>query len=616
MKYSYIKFSITALATLGLFTACEPEIERERPDYDQVRGEADFSVYVALGNSLTAGYADRALNRHNQLNSYPAIMADKMASLTPEFEFDQPLVPEGIADGTLEFKGLSANGQPNIVPSSGGLTNEQVFARVSGSFNNMGVPGAKSYHLVTPGYAQANPYFGRFASADNATVLNDAAAQNPTFFTLWIGNNDVLGYALAGGVEETDPITEVDIFEASLNTIVDELTSGNNAVEGAIANIPSITKIPYFTTVHYNQLALNAEQAELANQAYQQNIDPQVRSGVDSVAKTQVIRGVIETGTRQQIEAQVRPAVAPVVAQQIIYNQAYEYAISQGADDDQAKASAQAHVESAEGQQQISDLEASLLDGTAPEEAQAAYEGAVQNQIEVTYNSENIQNQMDATFESAINNMNDLTSVLGPQGAGAVEAVFSSDDVVAKREAAFNQQISQLKAAGFYPVFKEGPNPFVMVDDNPQNPLGIRQMREGELVLLTALTDGQLTAENAAQPKPDRYILDANEIANINETISAYNVIIDRLTTENTLALVDMNSFFEQVAQGLTIEGTTFTTAFVTGNAFSLDGVHMTQRGYALIAKKFIQDINSYYGSKLPEPKLANYPTLGLPANN
>lgn len=616
MKYNYIKYSVTAFVALGLFTACEPEIEREGPAYDQVRGEADFSVYVALGNSLTSGYADRALNRYGQLNSYPAIMADKMASVTPGFEFDQPLMPEGIADGTLEFKGLSDSGQPNIVPASGGLTNEQVYAPVSGDFNNMGVPGAKSYHLVTPGYAQANPYFGRFASSDNTTVLNDAVAQNPTFFTLWIGNNDVLGYALAGGVEEVDEITEVDVFEESLNTIIAELTSGNSEVEGAVANIPAITKIPYFTTVRYNQLALNAEQAELANQTYQQNIDPQIRAAVDSVAKTKVIRGVIEAGTLQKIEAQVRPAAAPAVAQQIVYQQAYEQAKAQEASDEEAAAFAQAYVESSDGQQKISDLETALLNGEAPEDAQAAYEAVVENQIETTFNSEPIQDQMDATYEAAINNMDDLTSVLGPQGAGAVEEVFNSDDVVAQREAAFNQQINQLKAAGFYPVFQEGPNAFVIVDDNPQNPLGIRQMREGELVLLSALSDGQLTAETAAQPKGDKYILDASEIANINQAISTYNSIISRLTTENTLALVDMNSFFEQVAEGLTEEGTTFTTAFVTGNAFSLDGVHLTQRGYALIAKKFIQEINRYYGSQLPEPRLANYPTLGLPASN
>jgi len=46
---------------------------------------------------------------------------------------------------------------------------------------------------------QANPYFVRFASSPSTTVIADAVAQNPTFFSLWIGNNDVLAYATSGG---------------------------------------------------------------------------------------------------------------------------------------------------------------------------------------------------------------------------------------------------------------------------------------------------------------------------------------------------------------------------------------------------------------------------------
>jgi hypothetical protein len=77
----------------------------------------------------------------------------------------------------------------------------------SGPFNNLGIPGAKSYHLMAPGYGNvagvaqglANPYFARFASSAGTTVLEDALAQDPTFFSLWIGNNDVLLYATAGG---------------------------------------------------------------------------------------------------------------------------------------------------------------------------------------------------------------------------------------------------------------------------------------------------------------------------------------------------------------------------------------------------------------------------------
>jgi hypothetical protein len=36
-------------------------------------------------------------------------------------------------------------------------------------------------------------------------------SQKPTFFSLWIGNNDVLGFATTGG-DGTDPITPLQVW--------------------------------------------------------------------------------------------------------------------------------------------------------------------------------------------------------------------------------------------------------------------------------------------------------------------------------------------------------------------------------------------------------------------
>src|SRR5690606_8626329 len=126
-----------------------------------------------------------------------------------------------------------------------------------GPFNNMGVPGAKSFHLVAPGYGNpagiaaglANPYYARFASSPNASVLGGAAAQGPTFSTLWIGNNDVLSYATSGGVgvDQTgnlDPstygpndITDSNVLASVIQGILETMVNQVGA-KGAIANIP------------------------------------------------------------------------------------------------------------------------------------------------------------------------------------------------------------------------------------------------------------------------------------------------------------------------------------------------------------------------------------------
>lgn len=251
------------------------------PEVAVSSGSADFSRYVALGNSLTAGFSDGALFRAGQMNAYPQLLANQFA-LVGGGNFTTPLMNDNI--GGLLFGGnvnseflprlvieKFENGLPVIKsliqPPYNQQSTTETFNVLSGPFNNMGVPGAKSYHLLAPGYGNpaglqtvprtANPYFVRFASSHDASPLTDAMAQNPTFFSLWIGNNDVLGYALSGG-DGTNPITPIDGaagvgFEATYNALINTLTS--NGAKGVIANIPDVKSIAHFKTVAYNPLS-------------------------------------------------------------------------------------------------------------------------------------------------------------------------------------------------------------------------------------------------------------------------------------------------------------------------------------------------------------------------
>ena len=59
----------------------------------------------------------------------------------------------------------------------------------TGPYNNMGIPGLKSFHLGVEGYGalaalpNANPYYVRMASNPMASVIQDVLVQQPTFFT-------------------------------------------------------------------------------------------------------------------------------------------------------------------------------------------------------------------------------------------------------------------------------------------------------------------------------------------------------------------------------------------------------------------------------------------------
>ena len=195
-------------SSLVVLASCEPDFDEPIEDIVVTSGDANFSKYIALGNSLTSGFSDNALFISGQQNSYPNMLANQFA-MAGGGAFAQPLMPDDIGgftnlgvDGRLTLQLVEGSLSPVPTPAQSPLTPAS-----GGPFGNMGVPGAKSYHLIAPGYGNpsgigstANPYFVRFASSPTTTVLADAAGQQPSFFTLWIGNNDVLSYASSGGV--------------------------------------------------------------------------------------------------------------------------------------------------------------------------------------------------------------------------------------------------------------------------------------------------------------------------------------------------------------------------------------------------------------------------------
>lgn len=280
------KIIISTLAVSAmLFTiSCENDFDNDVNDVVVTKGEADFSRYIALGNSLTSGYRDGALYSSGQNESYPSMIAAQM-KLAGGGEFKQPLMPNNVGGfigipgfpGKLELK--IVNGALSPVPNSPAAALDNVTA--GGPYQNMGVPGAKVFHLLAPGYGSsanislglANPYFARFASSATASVVGDALAQNPTFISLWIGNNDVLGYATSGG-DGSNPITPVDGavgvgFTNSYTALVGLLFPAGTTRKGIIANIPNVTSVPYFTRVPAMPLTnLTAAQVTQLNSAY------------------------------------------------------------------------------------------------------------------------------------------------------------------------------------------------------------------------------------------------------------------------------------------------------------------------------------------------------------
>lgn len=203
--------------------------------------QADFSKYVALGDSLTAGFSSGSINRTYQVNSYPALIYRQATGRSTGFE--QPLVSEPGLPGILGLRRLVPL---SITPTPGG--GQPLNLNLPRPYDNMAIPGARLRDLLikTQSTSASDPT-DLILRRQGATQLQQGLSLRPTFVTLWIGNNDALAAATSGVVIEGVTLTPLAQFETDYRAVAAAVAS--TGAKMAIANIPNVTSIPFVTTL-------------------------------------------------------------------------------------------------------------------------------------------------------------------------------------------------------------------------------------------------------------------------------------------------------------------------------------------------------------------------------
>lgn len=237
---------------VGLLTACKDK----EPDLP-ANGVANFIKYVAVGNSFTAGYTDAGLYRDGQVASFPNLLAQQFKQVGGG-DFLQPLFANGQESGSgyLKILGTSATGVPNLVEVKSSLairsTSPLLYTEFTGANQNLGVPGIRMADIDMAGFgassANSNAFFERLLSANdkNKTYLAYVSenASTATFFTCWLGTNDLLTFAVSGGTRSmTDLLTFTNNCKAVLNTLTAK------QAKGVVANLYDVTIAAYFNLV-------------------------------------------------------------------------------------------------------------------------------------------------------------------------------------------------------------------------------------------------------------------------------------------------------------------------------------------------------------------------------
>jgi len=136
--------------------------------------------------------------------------------------------------------------------------------------------------------------------------------------------------------------------------------------------------------------------------------------------------------------------------------------------------------------------------------------------------------------------------------------------------------------------------------------------------------DNPLAIQGVSWPLADQYALTVSEIIQIETNIAGYNAIIDGAVagSGDRLVLADVKTAYNTLLGasitngGMVIDGVSIASTFVPPvAAYSEDGLHPNDRGYAYTANVFIDAINSKFGATVPNICLTEFGGTGLPVS-
>lgn len=130
----------------------------------------------------------------------------------------------------------------------------------------------------------------------------------------------------------------------------------------------------------------------------------------------------------------------------------------------------------------------------------------------------------------------------------------------------------------------------------------------GDLVTLfaiPALEDGvgipDFIPGGTGEPLTANLVITEEELGTIEQRTQDLNQVIDTVTREKDVVRVDAWALYHEVQRdGYGVGGIEYTSEFLAGGLFSLDGIHPWTLAYGVLANAFIDAINRRYEASIP----------------
>jgi lysophospholipase L1-like esterase len=231
--------TLTRVATIGAITAlaaCSDNQKLLGPP-TPVGGDI-FKSYVAIGNSITAGFQSGGINDSTQRQSYAALLAAQMGTQYHFAALAKPGCPAPIANTQTgaRVSGAAATACALRIGSS-----------VTDILNNVAVPGARVLDPISNTTVASNALTTFILGGK--TQVQRALDANPTFVSIWIGNNDVLEAGASGiivplaGVSPGIVSTQAQ-FQTSYDAMIKQLTDSEPNLKGVLIGVVQVAGIP------------------------------------------------------------------------------------------------------------------------------------------------------------------------------------------------------------------------------------------------------------------------------------------------------------------------------------------------------------------------------------
>ena len=230
---------MVGIGTAAVLVACDAN--RDAVGLTNLNSDI-FRNYVALGNSITAGWQSGGINDSLQQLAYPRLLATQMGTPYKYASLVNPGCPAPVANFQTQAKVGGTTAPPCSLRST---------ASVTDVLNNVGVPDARVLDPISPTTVASNALTTFILGGK--TQVQRALDARPTFATIWIGANNVLQAAYTGVLVPTPGVSNGIVgtqaeFQASYDTMIKQLLDSMPGLKGVLIGVPDASAIPLMSS--------------------------------------------------------------------------------------------------------------------------------------------------------------------------------------------------------------------------------------------------------------------------------------------------------------------------------------------------------------------------------